>query len=118
MEIRVISNQYEIKGKYVIIAANAHVQFIPLHFLCAVRADIYSPEAAYRSTLFFLTTILGESRGRCSRFRPSWKRLVALTDSLRRLEQNAPENTVGKIEKRIRQGYVSSHTKRAWGGGM
>lgn len=65
---------------------------------------------------FFLTTILGESRGRRSLFRPSRKRLVALTDSLRRSEQNAPENTVGKIEKRIRQGYISSHTERARGG--
>lgn len=65
---------------------------------------------------FFLTTILGESRGRRSRFSPSWKRLAAFTDSLRRLEQNAPENTVGKIEKRIRQGCVSSHTERARGG--
>lgn len=118
MEIRVISNQYEMKGKYVITAANADVQFIPAHFLCAFGADMYSPEATYRSTLFFLTTILGESRARHSRFRLGWKRLVAFFDSLCRLEQNVPENTVGKIEKHIWQGYVSSHTERAWGGRM
>lgn len=108
--------QINMKGKYINTATNADVQFIPAHFLCAVRDERYSPEAAYRSTLFFLTTILGESRGRRSLFRPGRKRLVALTDSRRRSEQNAPENTVGKIEKRIRQGYISSHTERARGG--
>lgn len=43
MENRVIWNQYDMKGKYVNTATNADVQFIPAHFLCAVRAEIYSP---------------------------------------------------------------------------
>lgn len=43
MEIRVISNQNEMKGKYINTAMNADVQFITAHFLCAVRArDIQS----------------------------------------------------------------------------
>lgn len=116
IEIKVFSNQYEMKGKYINTAMNADAQFIPAHFLCSVGAERYSPEAAHRSTLFFLTTILGESRVHHSRFCPSWKRLAALTNSCRHLEQNAPENTEGKIEKCNQQGYVSSHTERARGG--
>lgn len=68
-------------------------------------AELYSPEAAYRSTLcfFFLTTVMGEGRGRHSHFQPAesswWLLLIAAT--IWRMEENAPENTAGKIENRI-----------------
>lgn len=71
-------------------------------------AELYSPEAAYRSTLcfFFFTTILGEGRGRRSHFQPaesSWW-LLLIAAAIWRMEENAPENTAGKIENHIQAG--------------
>lgn len=71
-------------------------------------AELYSPEAAYRSTLgffFFLTAVLGEGRGCRSPFQLAesswWLLLIA---AIWWMEENAPENTAGKIENRIQAG--------------
>lgn len=57
------------------------------YLLCAVVADLYSPEAAYRSTLFcfFFNYHLGRRPRPPQSFSTSGEQLVAFTDSRRHL---------------------------------